>query len=983
MRRLGHHDLRDIVVDTAELAKGARYADDGGLSNLARHGDRLYGDAAGAAASPYKVTVTLTADKAAARCSCMAARTRPFCKHAAALLVSWANAPDAFAESDRPPPGAAGDKKRTPKAGKKDVVALRGDGVARAIALVRELAASGVASVGEGRADAVRALGESLRAGTLRRLAARVFALAALLDAAGAGGRVAAAAWAELLCDVLLTARKIEKHLGGEPLDDRHVEELIGKTWRKTDRAAVHGLDLVEYAHERGETADGFVIRQARYLDVAGGDHYASKQILPAFLARRTPPLPSRAGLVLNGAGGSLYPGFAPRRLDLEEPGDAQPLTTAVLARLLDAALPGVDAALAALQAHRRDPFAPDALPVAVRAHAIDVDGARLRVVDDAGATLALPEAGDGAAATGTDDALSAALRDVTLRAVIGAITLDRALPVLIPAALVVARGEALALRTIAAPAVPEASDDGAERIARARAAGASAAAVSLAEVRDEVAELLAQGLAAFTPRAVEAPAARLAELGLGKPAELLRALAERPIDGRLEDVVRVHQVLGVALIRVVGTTPAPSGERLAVPTHPSVRIARPARWLGLDEAMAGAARGELDRWCAATHAARALAEVPAATLLTDVDPWWSLAALSPLVAARLASVPGAAAIAQAVLVAERRAGRVAQRTAIRVLVGADAATATRAVVDALGRDGDPSLRGFALDQIDLVREATGDRDAAARRRTRGAVVTELTRALVHASAVDDRRRAALALGEHGDDAAAGALRRAWVEDRKAEVREAAALALGRLGDAAAIDGFVAALAARASDGERARAAALGLGAAGDAAGAAALVAALVDGWRAPMIADCLRGAGVPAARRLLEAVEATPALAKKKTAREVFAALSPGDAEALVAARLAAAADDATRAARAEAHLALAGAGAGAGKHAAGKEAAVAKVAFGVARAVVTALRGGASAEDDGADAGAGAGAGAGAATSPGKAAQAAIKRAQAVLGD
>lgn len=930
MRRLGHDDLRDIVADAGELAKGAAFADDGGLVNLARHGDKLYADARGAAAAPYKVMVTV-ADKVAARCTCMAARTRPFCKHAAALLVSWANAPEAFAESERPPEGAPGARARAPKAGKKDVAALRADGVARAITLVRELAATGVASVGEGRADAVRALAEALRAATLRRLAARVFALAARLDVAARGGRVAAEAWAELLCDVLLTARKIEKHLGGEPLDARHVEELIGKTWRKADREPVTGLHLVEYAYERVDTPDGFAIRQARYLDVAGGGHYAEKQILPAWLARRTPPPPSRAGLALIGAGGSLYPGFPPRRVDLEQPGEAAALTGAVMTQLLEVALPGVDAALATLQEQRRDPFAPDAVPVAVRATAVDVDGARLRVVDDRGAALALP---DGAAGVLVDDALGAALRGVTLRAVIGELALDRALPVLVPAAVVVARGEALALRPLPPARAPDAGDEGdgaadVDRVARARAAGASTAAISLAEVRGEVAELLAQGLAAFTARAVEAPAARLRELGLTRPAELLAAIPARPVDERLEDVVRVHQVLGVALIRVVGATAAAAGERVAVPTHPSVRVARPAAWRTLDDALAAAARGELDRWTAAAHAARALEEVPIARLLAEIDPWWSIAAMSPLVAARLHGVDGAVAAARAALTPERRAGRVAQRTAIRILVAADPRDAPRLVIDALGRDGDPTLRGFALDQIDAAREAAGDREATARRRGRGAVTADLTRGLVHAATADDRRRAALALGENGDDAAAGALRRAWRDDRSDEVREAAAIALGRLGDPAAIDAFVAALGApaRAGDGDRARAAALALGMAGDAGGAAALVEAFAAGWRAPLLGECLRGAGAPAARRLLAAVEGQPALAKKKAAREVMAALSPGDAEALVAERLAGAPDAAARAA---AHLALAG---GDGKH-----------AFGVARAVVAALAGEAS---------------------------------------
>src|SRR5262245_52037811 len=111
MRTLVADDLRVIVTDPGELAKGARLCDDGALANLARHGDRLYADAAGMMAMPYKVMVTV-GDRVLARCTCMAARTRPFCKHAAALLVAWARTPDAFAESEGPPAGAPDERGR-------------------------------------------------------------------------------------------------------------------------------------------------------------------------------------------------------------------------------------------------------------------------------------------------------------------------------------------------------------------------------------------------------------------------------------------------------------------------------------------------------------------------------------------------------------------------------------------------------------------------------------------------------------------------------------------------------------------------------------------------------------------------------------------------------------------------------------------------------------------------------------------------------
>src|ERR1041384_1352307 len=93
--------LRAIVVDPSELAKGARLCDAGELANLARHERKLFADAAGSMI--YKVQAICDDKGWRARCTCMAARSRPFCKHAAALLVAWQRNPDAFAVSDAPP----------------------------------------------------------------------------------------------------------------------------------------------------------------------------------------------------------------------------------------------------------------------------------------------------------------------------------------------------------------------------------------------------------------------------------------------------------------------------------------------------------------------------------------------------------------------------------------------------------------------------------------------------------------------------------------------------------------------------------------------------------------------------------------------------------------------------------------------------------------------------------------------------------------
>ena len=90
VRNIPVGDLRLVVTDAVELQKGTRVADSGGITNLARHEHKLFCDAAGSGAAPYKVQIVFgDGGKITGRCSCMASRSRPYCKHAAALLVAW------------------------------------------------------------------------------------------------------------------------------------------------------------------------------------------------------------------------------------------------------------------------------------------------------------------------------------------------------------------------------------------------------------------------------------------------------------------------------------------------------------------------------------------------------------------------------------------------------------------------------------------------------------------------------------------------------------------------------------------------------------------------------------------------------------------------------------------------------------------------------------------------------------------------------
>src|SRR5688572_13107364 len=502
--------LRLVVTDPAELSKGLAIADRGGLKHLARHGNKLFAEAEGSGSAPYKVQIVHDTEKGyRGRCSCMAARSRPFCKHASALLALWSRDMNAFAVADIAPEAAAepGAPARRAKAktGKVDASALMRQGVEQTLTLVRELALSGITTMSEDRIAQVRALAETVRAERLRRMSARLLELASML---GVAARDYAALdtddYGVALADLWLAARRVQKHLDGEALPPEHVETLIGRSWTTKDRAPVQHLNLIEYAFVQEITADDFVIRESRFLDTSTGAHYSEKQILPSFLAKRTAPKRSYEGFLLSEAGGGRYPGFAPHRLDLSEPGSLKPLAPDTVSRIRDQALPGVAGALARLSDHRKDVFAPDTCPVAVRVDSLMAEGERLLALDESGDSLLI--AGDPSAQI----ALTSALAGANLRVILGDLLLLGAVPALQPLALLIERNGTAALEAL--PAVSAEALLGARKrkkeptpgrrprwIDTARELGVGSAAIALGEVREELADILSEGLSALT----------------------------------------------------------------------------------------------------------------------------------------------------------------------------------------------------------------------------------------------------------------------------------------------------------------------------------------------------------------------------------------------------------------------------------------------------------------------------------------------------
>jgi hypothetical protein len=553
LRKVAIAELRDFITDADELKKGTEIADKGGLAHLAQHGAKLFADAAGSGAAPYKAQIVFGEAKVSGRCSCMAARSRPFCKHAAALLVSWARTPEAFVVAEAPPalaPGAPGAKKASVKRSKVDSHETLQRGVDQAATLLSELWQTGILALAADRVAQVAELGASLRELGLRRLSARMLELSKLLGvAARRTDAFPQEAYAELFADMWLTVRKLEKHLAGEALANEHVEELIGRTWTKKDRTDAGPLHLVEYAFLSETTVDGFVLRESRLFDSETGKHYSEKQILPAMIAKRVDPKPSYAGYLLHEASGNLYPSFAPQRVDIETEGTKAELSQSVLATIVQKALPAVADALTALAERRRDVFAPPLVPVLMQIHRVIPTQGRIRLVDAAGNSVFLARGRD------SEDALMAALVGNEAVAVFGDLGLDGALPTFTALAVVAKRDAELSIVPLATHAHDVAAGGAAHAPSSwandARAAGASGGALMLGEVRDDLGTIFQEGAGGVSARFIDPLASRLRDMQFAKQADALVALVGSDATAALDGTVKLYQVLGIALTRL------------------------------------------------------------------------------------------------------------------------------------------------------------------------------------------------------------------------------------------------------------------------------------------------------------------------------------------------------------------------------------------------------------------------------------------------
>ncbi|MBK6687267.1 MAG: HEAT repeat domain-containing protein [Deltaproteobacteria bacterium] len=857
--------LREIVKDPMELAKGTAFFDEGRLKGYARYEDRIYAEAEGSGQAPYRAQIHFADQKIVGRCTCMAARSRPFCKHAAALLVAWSRAPEGFVVGTTPPPGAVTDgKKKQVKRGKSDDAGLMKSGIEQLGTLVRELAVAGIGPSDPERIAQVRGLGANLREHKLRRLSARTLELADRLDQAGEPDLVA---HAEILADLLLTTKKLERHLAGEVLEDRYVEELIGKTWRKTDRTPVTGLRLLEYSYRSETTADDFVIRESRFLDLNTGEHYSEKQILPAFLAKRSDPKVSHAGFVLEGVTGSRYPGFSPVRLELSPGGARTPIDHPALGVVLERCWPNVGAALSTYQERRRDPFAPELLPAALRVDTVLADGARLQLVDAQDQGLFLPSD------EGLETQLAGALQRGPLLGVLGELGTEGALPTLYPAALILDVSGPSLLPLGGRPNLGPKIDvrrlhPGRKTrwVETARHLGLGGAAVALGELREELAGVLGLGLPSLTPRFVEPIASRLRELGLVKPAEALESASQLADPSeRLEGFVKIFQLLSMALVRTAAALPIERSALVPAPSYGSVQVRSPAAPLDPPAIAKAVAEGGLGRYQAALHYARWFEQAKSSTLLEVLHPSWSDGSAAPFVAKAVADfgAPGLEAARRA-LASPR--GRTTWWTGIQVLRQSKDPDAGATLATVEQGHPDPVVRRWAeRAKIERVRPAT-----------RSPILARTLGALVSAPRAEQRIEALEVLVGLAEPESIAFIRASHAGDISQKVREEAAYALARLADASSVPWFLARLRGRNEDPEAASIAARALGLYGDSRGVEALLSAWTEGWRAPLLADAISAIGEAVLGPLLDRLQEHPELLGKKAVQKWLGELRP-----------------------------------------------------------------------------------------------------------
>ena len=101
IRSIGKDEIRERVGERS-FERGMQYFRSGAIFDTRLQGATLKARCHGSQGGPYRLEVTLNAEGVAhAHCSCPVGGGG-YCKHTAALLLTWLERPDQFAEREEP-----------------------------------------------------------------------------------------------------------------------------------------------------------------------------------------------------------------------------------------------------------------------------------------------------------------------------------------------------------------------------------------------------------------------------------------------------------------------------------------------------------------------------------------------------------------------------------------------------------------------------------------------------------------------------------------------------------------------------------------------------------------------------------------------------------------------------------------------------------------------------------------------------------------
>ncbi len=401
-------EARSLCADN--YTKGLAYYKDGAVGGAWRTTATLHASVKGSARQPYEASAGPREDGSYwGRCNCPAARRQGICKHAAALLVAWAEKPEMFALRAEPEAAPQGGPKleseakrvRTPKVDRRLLLA---EGLGKAEALLVELASRGLLSTTQQQVTMVGSLAETLEAHRLRRLFRQVAEIQRAAGLAQVKDRqFDERGWARLLCDTWFVLSATRKALEKEEEADRSdLEELVGKTWLEKDLRRVENLSILELAYETAVLPSGFRVETSFLLDMDEGTLYTEKQITP--LRLKDAPRKRSYSLPLCVAVAGIYPGFAPLRVKLIQAEEMPPAR-----ETWDRAAGFAEASAAALRQRLSQAtaslVAPQEAYSLFRPASIQVDGDSLHLLDGEG--KAIPIAGGQAGRWGLRGALA------------------------------------------------------------------------------------------------------------------------------------------------------------------------------------------------------------------------------------------------------------------------------------------------------------------------------------------------------------------------------------------------------------------------------------------------------------------------------------------------------------------------------------------------------------------------------------------------